>query len=699
MGLRGLHVARGGLWVGWSGITQEDLGPDLAEADARLGRHGLFAVHLSQQEERSFYGGVSNGVLWPLFHFLTDQIPVDLEDWEAYEAVNARFAEVAAAHWRPGDLVWIHDYQLMRVPALLRRLRPEARIGFFLHIPFPPADLFGILPRRNELLDGLLGADLVGVHAHGYLRNLRACLRRFRHLWPSLDRVRFEGRDIRFDVFPMGIAAAELADRAGSEGVVRTSFELGRSEHLAVMLGVDRLDYTKGIPRRLLAFETMLERHPELAGAVRLVQVSVPSRTGVQAYARFRKQVDELVGRINGRFGTPTWTPVHYMYRAVTTEELLALYQMAHVMLVTPLRDGMNLVAKEFAASRRDEDGVLVLSEFTGAADELVGALRVNPYDIDASAETYFRALTMPASERRERMRLLRDRVIGYDLDRWAEEFLSALDSKPDVAAENWPAVSIEECLARIAAAAHVRLLLDYDGTLVPFAGRPEEAVPDRELLQLLKQLAGRRETEVHLVSGRTKESLDGWFGDLPVGLHAEHGLWSRRAPAGDWRWQGASAEPWRAPVERLLARFVARTPGAILEPKSAGFAWHYRQVDPEVAEWQVNELRTHLADLLLDQSVEIFGGDRVLEVRPRGVHKGLIARAVAVAAPRNTIIVAIGDDVTDEDLFGGLPPGAISVAIGLNPVRGNLRLPGWEDARALLRAIAASGQEPQPTI
>jgi trehalose 6-phosphate synthase/phosphatase len=380
-----------------------------------------------------FYEELSNGVIWPLFHYLPDQMPLH-QRWEVYEAANARFADAVVAQYRPGDRIWVHDYQLMRLPAMLRERLPEARIGFFLHIPFPSDELFATLPARAGLLRGLLGADLVGFHTASYARHFAESVTRVLGLPATPERVEVDGRTVRVGVFPMGVDAATLAERAASPAVdaelaaIALPTQESGGADVALFVGVDRLDYTKGIPRRLLlAFEQLLARHPELRGRVRLVQVAVPSRTAVRAYQRFRHDLDALVGRINGAFGTPRWNPVHYLYRSVPQAQLLALYRAARVMLVTPVRDGMNLVAKEFVACRADEDGVLVLSEFVGAAAELTDALRVNPFDVDGAAETYHRALTMPRDERRARMRAMRARVMSYDVHAWAASFLDAL--------------------------------------------------------------------------------------------------------------------------------------------------------------------------------------------------------------------------------------------------------------------------------
>ena len=361
-GLLRPHEQSGGVWIGWTGSTEEDLSEQQRkELGQKLSEMRLVAVPLTGAQVARYYEGYSNGVLWPLFHYLLDQIPLQVRDWDAYLEVNEQFADAVAQHYQPGDLIWVHDYQLLLLPQLLRRRLPNARIGFFLHIPFPSEELFRTLPERDRVLRGLLGADLVGFHTPSYLRHFAASLTQILGLTVDIDRVQLADRDVRLGVFPMGIDAESFRKMAEAPGVEAEALALKDDGNLKLLVGVDRLDYTKGIPRRLLAYERMLETHPDLRERVRLVQVAVPSRTNVEAYQEFRALVDGLVGRINGAFGTPRWVPVHYVYRGLSEPELVALYRAADVMLVTPLRDGMNLVAKEFVASRIDGDGVLIL--------------------------------------------------------------------------------------------------------------------------------------------------------------------------------------------------------------------------------------------------------------------------------------------------------------------------------------------------
>ena len=431
-GLRVAHERPASTWVGWPG----DLGRIEPAArrviERRFSAMKIVPVSLSAREVRSYYDRLCNAVLWPICHDRLDQLPLHVRDWDVYETVNARFADTVAAQYRPGDLIWVHDYHLMRLPALLRERLPDARIGIFLHVPFPNPEIFFALSVRRWLVEGLLGADVIGFHTRRWRGHFTAALRRLLGLEMDADAtVRYENRRVALGVFPIGIDAEDFESRSTEREVTAAVLAL-RSPTQRLLVGIDRLDYSKGILRRLLAFERLLIKHPGWSERVQLLQVAVPTRTRVRAYRRLRRQVDALVGRINGRFATPAWTPVQYVYRRLQRVTLLALYRAADVMLVTPLRDGMNLVAKEFIAARTDEGGVLVLSEFAGAADELTEALIVNPYDADGVAEAMHRALTMDRTERRRRLSALRASVRANDARHWTDSFLDALATARD---------------------------------------------------------------------------------------------------------------------------------------------------------------------------------------------------------------------------------------------------------------------------
>ena len=695
-----VHRRPDACWIGWPGVWIDPDAPERASVEAELAAARMRPVWLNRADLTGFYERIANGVLWPLFHYLPERVPMHIADWAVYERVNALVAAAVAQEYRPGDAIWVHDYHLMLVPEMLRSQFPDARIGFFLHVPFPGVEVFRTLPFRDRLLEGLLGADLIGFHTAGYARHFAASLSLLLGLGARIDHVMLAEREVRIGVFPMGINATGWADLAGTPAVRDAAATLRSGDDCALLVGIDRLDYTKGIPRRILAFELLLAAHPELAERVRLIQVAVPSRGGVESYREFRSQIERLVGRVNGRFGTVHWVPVQYLHRSLSQEDVAALYRAADVMLVTPVRDGMNLVCKEFVACRSDEDGVLVLSEFAGAASELAEALRVNPFDIDRTAETIHRALSLTPEERRERMRALRWRVFSNDVDEWAELFLSTLGDagsrRHTASLAMTPAGEIDALVTRLCAAPGLMLLLDYDGTLVPFADVPELAAPDRALLDLLARLAARPATAVHVVSGRLRETLERWMGRLPIWLHAEHGVWSR-APEHAWRAAPLPPSEWRERVRAILEDFRMRTPGSLIEEKTAGFAWHYRAADDEFGTLQANELRVHLSELLSNEPVEVLPGDKVIELRPHGINKGMVVERVLPALPPSHEVMAMGDDRTDEDLFAALPPTGIAVHVGSNPSSAPIRLADWRAARRLLSRLAdgAAGAVP----
>ncbi len=688
-GMRGLSKAEQTSWVGWpGGMPNEEQRPIL---DAKLAEHSASPVYLSSQESARFYEGMSNSVIWPLFHYLVDRMPLLVEDFDEYVAVNERFADAVCAQAGEDDLIWIHDYHLLLLPQILRHRLPRARIGFFLHIPFPSSEIFRLLPHREELLRGMLGANLIGFHTFAYARHFGDALLGTLGIEPELDRVDVDGRNVTLGVFPMGIDVASFEKLAEQDNIAQKAAELRQAQGVQhLLLGVDRLDYTKGIPRKLLAMERLLERSPEYSGKVRLLQIAVPSRENVEQYKSLRNDVEQLVGRINGKNASLHASPIHYVYQTVTQDELVASYRAADIMVVTPLRDGMNLVAKEYVASRTDGDGVLVLSELAGAASELGEALTVNPYDVSSLAETLDRALAMSESERRERMAALRDKVRARPVELWAKSFVDTLEvgerapEPRDLRRDN---PGLDQLAAELAQRPRVVLTLDYDGTLVPIARNPDLARPDPNLLELLATLASLPNVRVCVVSGRAQASLDAWLSNLPIDLVAEHGVWTKKVGESAWK---CSIDPnalgWMNDARSVLQTYVERAPGARLEEKTAGLAWHYRNADPYLGVHLARELRMHLVRHLAQLPVSILGGRKVIELRPQGIDKGVAARDSLHVFTPDATVCAMGDDRTDEDLFAALPEGSFSFCCGTLVTRAANRINGPDQVRRFLR-------------
>lgn len=692
-GLRAWHERSAGMWIGWPGTRSRLSATQQKALDAQLTERGIVGIHLTRSELKEYYDEFSNGVLWPVFHYLLDRLPLEsTTTWEAYKRINERFAARVAEEYRAGDLIWVHDYQLLLVPGILRRQIPDARIGFFLHIPFPAGEIFRTLPWRRAILEGLLGADLIGFHTYSYLEHFADALSDLSGVEVEHKRVWVDDRQVRLGAFPMGIDAETFRQLASSPSV-QAQVQAIRAEarDRTILLGVDRLDYTKGIPRRLLAMEMLLKDDPSLRDRIRLIQVAVPSREAVPSYQDVRREIDGMIGRINGTYGTATSVPIHYLRQSIPQEHLVALYRAADVMLVTPLRDGMNLVAKEYIASRVDDDGVLVLSEFAGAAEELHEAISVNAYDVGDVATKMREALGLAGEERALRMRALRRRVMAHDVHRWANDFIHGLESDPGREARITPAAALSDVLGQVRTAETAAILLDYDGTLVPIVRSPAQAAPDRELLHLLASLAERPNTILQLVSGRAKEDLNEWFGPLPIALWAEHGIWLR--PAGGAPWEATvdlGDLAWLADASMIMEECAADTPGAFVERKSASIGWHYRQATRAFGEAQARDLRVRLSKALVDRPCEIVENKKVVEVRPRGAGKAGIVRWLFSHEPAPRFIVAFGDDRTDEEMFAALPPGAPSVHIGAGPSMATHRLRDWVATRDFLSMLLA---------
>ncbi len=429
---------RGGMWIGWSGVTEEV--PEMSKifkSASRDAGYDLKPVSLSPEEVENYYHGYSNESVWPLFHDLQTRCEFEPAYWQAYTKVNRKFAEVIAAECLGEDFVWVHDYQLMDVAHHLREAGHCANLAFFLHIPFPAPDIFMKLPERSAVLTSLLDHDLVGFQTQRDRRNFIQCVRTLVKnaritAEGHLHVVKIGGREMRVGSFPIGIDAAAFAKSAADPQVEeRVHVIRSRFEGRQIVLGLDRLDYTKGIPQRIRAFASLIERFPEVRRRVNLFQVVVPSREGIQRYDELKLEIEQLVGEVNGRLGEVGWVPVHYFFRSLSQTELLAFYRMASIGLVTPLKDGMNLVAKEFCACSLDEDSVLVLSQFAGAAAQMgQGAVVVNPYDVEQTADALYAAFHMTSGERRYRMRRLRRNVRTQNVFWWVDSFMKAAIDK-----------------------------------------------------------------------------------------------------------------------------------------------------------------------------------------------------------------------------------------------------------------------------
>ncbi len=666
-GLSSWHKSFPCIWIGWPGITQKKMKRE-KDIMARLLSENCHPVSISQQDVEAYYNGICNRTIWPLFHYFPLHVEYGEGYWQAYERINTAFANVVAGIARPDDTIWIHDYHLMLLPRLLRERLPKATIGFFLHIPFPAFEMFRLLPWRKQVLEGLLGADLIGFHTYDYAGHFLDSVHRLLGCDVGMGQLRVGDRLIKADAFPMGINYEQFSSAAEEP---KTKAEKTRIRNklgdCRVILSVDRLDYTKGIPERLEAFSLFLSRNPKFKQKVVFILLAVPSRTRVDHYIQLKRDLDGLVGDINGRHGTIGWMPIWYLYRSLPFRSLTALYSLADVALITPLRDGMNLVAKEYVATRADGKGVLILSETAGAAQELGEAIIINANNTEETVRALEQALVMSEKEQMERNRVMQERLRRYSVQRWAEEFTDRLFHTKNLQRQMAEKALTGETERQLVKAFHssdkALLLVDYDGTLVSFSPKPEQAKPGASLMSLLRELAAHSRTELVIISGRDKDTLERWFGRLNAGLVAEHGVWIKERGRG-WETIETLTSDWKEEIRPMLESWVDRTPGSFIEEKGFSLVWHYRRAEPKLGELRARELINNLSHSVANLNLQVLEGSKVVEVKNAGINKGRAALRW-LSGQEWDFVLAVGDDTTDEDTFKALPSTAWSVRIG----------------------------------
>jgi trehalose 6-phosphate synthase/phosphatase len=681
--------AADGAWIGWTGAADRDLDP--FEHDGI----SIIPVSLSSKEIREYYEGFSNDTLWPLYHDVIAPPSYHREWWEAYARVNRRFANAAARAAAPGAVVWVQDYQLQLVPQMLREARPDLVIGFFLHIPFPAYGIYSQLPWRRQVIGGLLGADVIGFQRAADAGNFsRAARRLFGYTTRgSVIDVPDEADEAHYRRvvarhFPISIDAASFEELASRPEVQARAQEIRESlgRPATIMLGVDRLDYTKGIRHRLKAFGELLKEGRLEIDDVVLVQVASPSRERVESYMQLRDEIELMVGRLNGDYATIDHQAITYLHHGYPREEMAALYLAADVMLVTALRDGMNLVAKEYVASRHDERGALVLSEFAGAADELRQAILVNPHDIEGLKDAMMEAASMPPREQRRRMRTLRKRVREYDVARWSAQFLETLIGVASVPPGIPP--SLETTLHRLATTDRLLVALDFDGTLAPLVDRPDEARALHTARQGIDALLAAPDTRVAIVSGRALVSLQ--QAAEPTGdvlLTGSHGV-ELQLDSG-----GVQLDLLESELEQLdtlaaiLERVAGPVEGAWVERKPAGFALHTRLLSQSAGNALQKRVRQKVDSEL--PAMTVREGKNVLEFAVRSGSKGDALRRLRQHTDATAVLYA-GDDITDEDAFAVLDTEDVGLKIGQGKTLARHRVRGPEEVAEVLSRLAA---------
>ena len=679
------------MWMGVADFPQEDWNQVVA-AHAEDQDFGILPVFVDKELYDKYYNGFSNSVLWPLFHYFSSLADYDNQYFEAYVQVNQLFAERIVPILEPGDQVWIHDYQLMILPHLLRTRKPDATIGFFLHIPFPSYEIFRLMPTewKKTLLHGVMGADLIGFHTYDYVQHFLQSVKMLLGVENHFHNLQYLDRLVRIDLFPIGIDYNKFHDAASDPEVELQCKKIRANlEDKKIIFSVDRLDYTKGLMNRLNGFEYFLERYPEWREKMVFILNIVPSRDTIPAYNDRKKQIEEKVGTINGRFSSISWQPVIYRYNHLPFKEMIALYEAADVALITPLRDGMNLVAKEYVASSTGR-GVLILSELAGAAAELSEAILVNPTDVTDVASSITRALAMPIYEQRNRMSLMQRRLQEYDVFKWVNDFMDQLAQVKQEQKKQAVKLLDEKATAGIRRhylrSKNRCLLLDYDGTLVPFSRIPSEAAPDNAVKDLLLRLSSDTRNHVVVISGRDIPSLDRWLGGLPITLVAEHGA-SFKMRNSSWQQMVSVSDMWKDEIRRFMQLFVLRCAGSFIEEKTNTIAWHYRNTQGGLGFSRSRELLNTLSQLIQNTTLQVIDGNKVIEVRIAGFDKGATAlRIVGEMDP--DFVLCMGDDTTDEDMFKALDGEAYTIKVNTGATAAQYTVLSQQQVLPLLNTI-----------
>lgn len=690
-GLGSIYQEGDNVWIGWPGL---DIGDPERQKQVKheLKSIKLLPVFLTQEEISEYYEGFSNEILWPIFHYYASTYTnYQQSNWDFYQSVNEKFCQAVLSILEPGDTIWIHDYQLLLLPEMIRAKQPNITIGFFLHIPFPSYEMFRLIPWRAELLQGMLGADLVGFHTYDDVQHFLSAAVRFLPYNCSSNIITVKDRPVVAEAFPMGIDDKKYATLPDKAEVQQQIIHLKESfNNYKVILSVDRLDYSKGILQRLKAFELLLELHPELIEKVILYMIVVPSRDNVPQYKELRDEIDKRVGNINSLYRTMDWAPILYFYRSFPIETLSALYYVSDVGLVTPMRDGMNLVSKEYVASKTQNSGVLILSEMAGASKELLEALIVNPNNIRDITQAIVKALNMTTQEQKTRMEQLRRVVSQFNVFHWVKVYMEKLFEVKELQysmQSRHVDAGIGKKIKKSYQDAKKRILfLDYDGTLVGFNTDINKATPDHQLYEIIEALNADEANEVVVISGRDYLKLDEWFGHTGVDLIAEHGAWQK---VKNKKWESIRGlnDLWKEDILPILNTYVDRTPGSFIEEKSFSLVWHYRKAENGLGELRSNELINNLMYLTKDRGLQLLPGNKVIEIKTMEVNKGKAALG-RVYLDNYDFIIAIGDDQTDEDTFKVMPETAFTIKVGsaMSAARFYLRNP--QEVRGFLKAL-----------
>ncbi|KAI8067549.1 glycosyltransferase family 20-domain-containing protein [Gongronella butleri] len=637
-------------------IKSEDLPVERRNALTNLlrQRYNMVPVFVNHDQMIGHYDGYCKKVLWPLFHYVMWNGQLDESQyWNDYVTVNQQYAQAVAAHYEPGDMVWVQDYHLALVPQMLRELRPDALVGLFIHTPFPSSEIFRCLPHRREILNGMLGANMVGFQTYNYARHFSSNCTRVLGYESTPDGIETRTGIVSLGIFPIGIDVEKTRANCRRPGVA-PKVKAIRERYVGkrIIVGRDKLDPAKGVLQKLEAFEKFLTDYPEWRDKVVLIQVTSP---GVVASPKMEAKIAEVVARINTAFGSIAFTPISYYHQHIDRDEFYALLTAADVGLVTPVCDGMNTTSFEFVVAQEERHSPLILSEFAGTARSMSAAVIVNPWDFSWVANAINECLNMTVEDRNEKALLLQQYVNTHTAAFWATSLVNNLMA---IKSKGTRSKNIKLEAKRLAieykTAAKRLFFFDYDGTLAPICERPEDATPTPEVLEMLKGLCSNPLNTVWVVSGRDQKTLEAWLGGIPhLGMSAEHGCFSR-VPDGKWVSNIESIDmAWKDDVREIFRYYCERTPGSHIEEKKGSITWHYRQADPKYGAFQANECQNHLEQSIVGKlPVETLVGKMNLEVRPTLINKGEVIKKCLGQSGATDFVFCAGDDRTDEDMF-----------------------------------------------
>lgn len=654
--IKGLDSEKVGFDFEWMGILTDDIDAEKINAlkTTPVGNLPSHPIIVPKEKYDQYYNLYCNNVLWPLFHYERNMVRHSQKGWESYREVNEIVAEAILKEATEEDIIWIQDFQLMLVPGLIKDKRPELKLGFFLHIPFPSSEIFRELPQRNEILNSLLRCDQLGFHDLSYLNHFRSSLQRV--LGIELNSI-----EKSWGVYPISIDTDYFMGLADDPRTIECLNKYKENKKQKWILGVDRLDYTKGLLLKLSAFKQFLKRYPEEREKVQFVQVVIPSRTEVPEYKSLKKSLEQLVSSINGEYGSPTWMPVQYIYHSVSSFELSALYQLSDVLFIGSRRDGMNLVSLEYVMSQKDENpGIILLSEFAGASSTLSYAMSINPWNIKDTAQRMKDALHHPLVRRRGEMVAMKEFLQNYNSSHWASYILRDLVKDSGNKQKIEPRVNdgkfewMHELKNK-----EVLFFCDLDGTLAPISAYPSDVKLQSKTIELLQEISKKKNCEFVVVSGRDKEFLEEQFidNDFDFPLAACHGAYRYSPEENKWySLVTQDSTKWRDSVMEILNLYTQRTPGAFIEDKGHAITWHYRNTPREFGEFLAHKLFYELEEALGNQPVHVSRGKKVIEVKSIHANKGyFVQQWIQSKMKKPDIVVAIGDDTTDEDMFNVL--------------------------------------------